>query len=330
MMPTRFDRHVILIVDDMPDNLALLSDALDESGHIVLVATDGMQAMERLQRITPDLILLDAIMPGMDGFETCRRIKLLKHLDHVPVVFMTGLTETEHVVKGFQVGGIDYVTKPIRPQEIVARIGAHIRTARMMSQARGVIDAAANAVIVLNANGMPLWQSAKAAHWLEKYFQVSSDQACITKLPPRMQAWVNESLATAHPGEHAPAPLIVVMEDSELSIRLEKNARTAELTLLLDEKPHAQSDHSAHSAHSAAKKITGTDADPLRQYELTPRENDVMIWLAKGKTNRDIADILGMSPRTVNKHLEHIFIKLGVETRSAAVGMAIHQVPLPS
>ena len=118
MMSTTFDRHVVLIVDDKPDNLAMLSDSLDESGHIVLVATDGISALERLDYITPDLILLDAMMPGIDGFETCKRIKLIKSVNHVPVVFMTGLTETEHVVRGFEVGGIDYVTK--RDTEIKA------------------------------------------------------------------------------------------------------------------------------------------------------------------------------------------------------------------
>jgi DNA-binding NarL/FixJ family response regulator len=316
MMSTSFNRHVVLIVDDVPDNLAVLSDALDESGHIVLVATDGAGALERLQRITPDLILLDAVMPGMDGFETCRRIKLLKHVDQIPVVFMTGLTETEHVVKGFEVGGIDYVTKPIRPQEIVARISAHIRTARMMSQARGVIDAGANAVIVLNANGMPLWQSNKASYWLEKYFAVGRDQAGITKLPPRLQSWLNESLALQQHGGQAAEPLTVTCDDGVLSVRLERNERTAELTLLLNEKSPEQ---------TQAERV-GSVGPQLDQYRLTPRETDVLNWLAKGKTNRDIAEILGMSPRTVNKHLEHIFIKLGVETRSAAVGMAIHHL----
>lgn len=327
-MSTRFDRHVVLIVDDVPDNLALLSDALDESGHIVLVATDGASALERLQRITPDLILLDAVMPGMDGFETCRRIKLLKHVDHVPVVFMTGLTETEHVIKGFEVGGIDYVTKPIRPQEIVARIGAHIKTARMMSQTRGAIDAAANAVIVLDAIGAPLWQSSKASHWLEKYFSAAGEHTRGSRLPPQMQAWLNENLVLERQnGQTALTsmpfqPLILKRDNEELHIRLERNARTGELTILLEEK---RVEHTDTSRISSLLELTGgISAAQREQYRLTPRETDVLNWLAKGKTNRDIADILGMSPRTVNKHLEHIFIKLGVETRSAAVGMAIN------
>ena len=329
-MSTRFDRHVVLIVDDVPDNLALLSDALDESGHIVLVATDGDSALERLQRITPDLILLDAVMPGMDGFETCRRIKLLKHVDHVPVVFMTGLTETEHVIKGFEVGGIDYVTKPIRPQEIVARVGAHIRTARMMSQTRGAIDAAANAVIVLDANGAPLWQSSKASHWLEKYLSVVADHTRVSRLPPQMQSWLNENLVLERQNGQATLPsmpfqpLILKRDNEELHIRLEKNVRTGELTILLEEKSILLADTSRIPGLSELTGIGEISSAQREQYRLTPRETDVLNWLAKGKTNRDIAEILGMSPRTVNKHLEHIFIKLGVETRSAAVGMAIN------
>lgn len=196
--------HVVLIVDDVPENLAVLSDALDDAGHTVLVATDGASALERLALVMPDLILLDAVMPGLDGFETCRRMKLMNGARDVPVVFMTGLTETEHVVRGFEVGGIDYVTKPIRPAEVLARINTHVRNARMLSAARNA-------------------------------------------------------------GEAAPAD--------------------------------------------------------LSHYQLTPRELEVLAWIARGKTNRDIADILGMSPRTVNKHLEHIFVKLGVETRAAAAAL---------
>jgi len=297
-------RPVVLIVDDIPENLALLSDALDESGHIVLVATDGASAIERLGYITPDLILLDALMPGLDGFETCRRIKLLASAAHVPVVFMTGLTETEHVVKGFQVGGIDYVTKPIQPLEIVARVAAHIRTARMMSQARDVIDAAAHAVIVLGTDGSPLWQTGKALFWLEKYFPRS--EAHSRKLPPQLQFWLNENLVLLRQTQRPPQPLVIAGDDGELTINLSKNSQSAELTLLMEE-----------------KTFSLPTALQLEAYRLTPRETDVLGWVSKGKTNRDIAEILGMSPRTVNKHLEHIYIKLGVETRAAAAALAI-------
>ncbi|KAF1048862.1 MAG: Alkaline phosphatase synthesis transcriptional regulatory protein PhoP [Herbaspirillum frisingense] len=314
MISTTFDRHVVLIVDDMPDNLAMLSDSLDESGHIVLVATDGMSALERLDYITPDLILLDAMMPGIDGFETCRRIKLIKSVNHVPVVFMTGLSETEHVVRGFEVGGIDYVTKPIRPQEVVARVGAHIRTARMMSQTRGVLEHAAHAVIVFGGHGLPLWQTSKASLWLEKYFGAGSASGA-AKLPAPLQAWLNESLVRRRQGDGGDvAPLVVARDGCELSIAMSGPGQGHGITLLLEEKQTA-----------VTAPAAGDDAAVPPSFEglrLTPRESDVLLWLGKGKTNRDIADILGMSPRTVNKHLEHIFVKLGVETRSAAAVLA--------
>jgi DNA-binding response OmpR family regulator/DNA-binding CsgD family transcriptional regulator len=318
MMSTTFDRHVVLIVDDQPDNLAMLSDALDDSGHIVLVATDGVGALERLDCITPDLILLDAMMPGIDGFETCRRIKLLKSVTHVPVVFMTGLTETEHVVRGFEVGGIDYVTKPIKPQEVVARIGAHIRTARMMAHARGMLDHAAHAVIVLSGNGLPLWQTSKASLWLEKYF--APKPGVTQKLPLQVQAWLNDGLARRRQDQSGSVPpLVITQDDGELRIALSNTGQGHEITLLLEEKPAPLPTHPDQKPSLAT-----TTGNPLtlENYHLTPRENDVLAWLGKGKTNRDIAEILGMSPRTVNKHLEHIFVKLGVETRSAAAVLA--------
>ena len=293
---TTFEGDVALIVDDVPDNLSLLSDALSEAGYTVLVATDGLTALERLRMVVPDIILLDAVMPGIDGFETCRRIKQMEEVRHVPVMFMTGLTETEHVVKGFESGGLDYVTKPIEPAEVLARVATHIRNARMMSQARHAIDAVSHAAISLRADGTPLWQTRQAAEWMEKYFPGS--QTASDKLPPQIADWLAHALT-----QIPDADAFVVQQGSD-SLYLTVSQRRRELLLLLEEK-HAVS------------------APSLDGYQLTPRELEVLGWVAKGKTNRDIAEILGMSPRTVNKHLEHIFVKLGVETRSAAAALVI-------
>lgn len=292
---TTFEGDVALIVDDVPENLSLLSDALSEAGYTVLVATNGLSALERLSKVVPDIILLDAVMPGIDGFETCRRIKQIEEVRHVPVMFMTGLTETEHVVRGFESGGLDYVTKPIEPAEVLARVATHIRNARMMSQARHAIDAVSHAAISLRSDGTPLWQTRQATDWLEKYFPAT--QSVPGHLPAPVADWLIPAL-------HAddPVPLVVRDDAHGIALHLTLSRRKRELLLLLEETP-----------------------DPampsLAQYQLTPRELDVLSWVAKGKTNRDIAEILGMSPRTVNKHLEHIFVKLGVETRSAAAAL---------
>jgi len=101
----RLISDIVLIVDDIPENLALLHDALDEAGHTVLVATNGESALQRARQSLPDVILLDALMPGMDGFEVARRLKADFATQHIPIVFMTGLTETEHVVAAFAAGG---------------------------------------------------------------------------------------------------------------------------------------------------------------------------------------------------------------------------------
>lgn len=131
MMHSAKRRDIVLVVDDSPETLSLLTDALEDAGVTVLVAVEGANALTLVEQITPDVILLDAIMPGMDGFETCRRLKALKALAHVPVIFMTGLSETEHIVKGLDAGGVDYVTKPVVPNEIIARMRVHLANARL-------------------------------------------------------------------------------------------------------------------------------------------------------------------------------------------------------
>ncbi len=299
---TTFDGDVALIVDDVPENLALLSDALSEAGYTVLVATDGLSALERLTMVVPDIILLDAVMPGIDGFETCRRIKQMDEVRHVPVMFMTGLTETEHVVRGFEAGGLDYVTKPIEPAEVLARVATHIRNARMMAQASHAIDAVSHAAISLKADGTPLWQTRQAAEWMEKYFPGA--QAESAALPPVVRAWLARAMS-----EGDPAPLVIRQDGGCLHLALSRRQR--ELLLLLEEQ--------------LEQALTSLD-----QYQLTPRELEVLSWVAKGKTNRDIAEILGMSPRTVNKHLEHIFVKLGVETRAAAAALVVGRLGNPA
>ena len=111
-------RDVVLIVDDSPETLSMLNDTLDQAGVTVLVALEGAQAITIASSVFPDVILMDAIMPNMDGFETCRRLKANHALSHIPVIFMTGLSEPESVVKGFEAGGIDYITKPVEPESL--------------------------------------------------------------------------------------------------------------------------------------------------------------------------------------------------------------------
>lgn len=116
----------ILVVDDNATNLEVLLDFLTEAGFEVLVARDGESALEKVQQFCPDVILLDVIMPGIDGFETCRRLKASEATQDIPVIFMTALAQTAVVVKGFQLGAVDYITKPTQQEIVLARITTHL------------------------------------------------------------------------------------------------------------------------------------------------------------------------------------------------------------
>ena len=125
---------VILIVDDTPTNLRVLCDFLTDSGFEVLVAVDGESAIAQTIYAQPNLILLDVLMPGIDGFETCRQLKANPSTQAIPVIFMTALGETVDKVRGFQVGAVDYVTKPIQPEEVLARITNHLTIQNLQNQ----------------------------------------------------------------------------------------------------------------------------------------------------------------------------------------------------
>ncbi|AFZ18019.1 adenylate/guanylate cyclase domain-containing protein [Allocoleopsis franciscana] len=125
---------VLLIVDDTPTNLKMLCDFLTNSGFEVLVAVDGESAIEQTVYAQPNLILLDVLMPGIDGFETCSRLKANPSTQAIPVIFMTALGETVDKVRGFQVGAVDYVTKPLQPEEVLARITNHLTIQNLQNQ----------------------------------------------------------------------------------------------------------------------------------------------------------------------------------------------------
>jgi light-regulated signal transduction histidine kinase (bacteriophytochrome)/CheY-like chemotaxis protein len=130
------NQGTILIVDDTPTNLEVLFDFLSNAGFKILVAEDGQSAIQKANYASPDLILLDIIMPGMDGFETCRRLKSYSSTQGIPVMFMTALTETVDKVKGFNLGAVDYITKPFQCEEVLVRVQTHLRLQNMAIQLR--------------------------------------------------------------------------------------------------------------------------------------------------------------------------------------------------
>src|SRR5256714_3010544 len=168
-------RDVALVVDDSPETLRLLTDALDGAGMTVMVALDGASAMRIVDQITPDIVLLDAIMPGMDGFETCKRLKCDAGLSKVPIIFMTGLAETEHIVRGLEAGGVDYVTKPIVVEEMLARIRVHLANARMTQSARAALDVSGRYLLAVSRQGRILWATPQAQKLLSATLTANAD-----------------------------------------------------------------------------------------------------------------------------------------------------------
>lgn len=170
-------RDIVLLVDDSPEALGFLTEALEQSGFSVLIATSGNAALNIADRITPDIILLDAVMPGMDGFDTCTRLKANASVAQVPVVFMTGLTETEHVVRALEAGGVDYLTKPINIDELRARIRVHLSNARSAQSARVALDAAGRHLLAVRGDGTVRWSTPQATRL------VNAAPAATTVLP---------------------------------------------------------------------------------------------------------------------------------------------------
>lgn len=291
-------RDVALVVDDSPETLRLLTDALDGAGMTVMVALDGAAAMRIVDQITPDIVLLDAVMPGIDGFETCRRLKRDAGLANVPVIFMTGLAETEHIVRGLEAGGVDYVTKPIVIQEMLARIRVHLGNARLTQSARAALDVSGRFLFAVDRQGNLRWATPQAQKLLSDHHGVQADDFV---LPPLLLQWLEQAKGRGSAKSQAAS-----LPDNP-QLRLYYVGETAPNEFLL-----------------RLSKEAGTALPPefTSELGLTTREGEVLAWLSKGKTNRDIAQILGLSPRTVDKHLEQIYAKLGVENRTAAAAIA--------
>jgi DNA-binding response OmpR family regulator len=294
------EKDLVLIVDDSPDILSLLNEALEKEGMETLVALEGNQALSIARKMIPDIIILDAVMPTMSGFDVCKRLKEDPELRSIPVIFMTGLSDTESVVKGFTAGGIDYITKPIIHSELMARMRVHLANSRVALSAQSALDLAGQYVFAVDSTGETLWSTPQVNQLLET---ANNQQEWLSKeLAVEIQQWLTHSplmgmSVTLHPPSQS------------LKVFFLGKAGTNEYLLRL------------------VDQDTSHEATALKDHwKLTAREAEVLFWIAKGKTNREIGQILGTSPRTINKHAENIYKKLEVENRTTAAAKAIEQL----
>jgi CheY-like chemotaxis protein/DNA-binding CsgD family transcriptional regulator len=282
-------RPTVLLVDDTPANLSLLLDALDGAGYDLRVAESGEQALAQLARHPADLILLDVLMPGIDGFTVCQRIKASPAWRDIPVIFMTVVGDATEKVRAFDVGAVDYITKPVHPPELVAHVRTHLglrALQRSLEEELAVRIDAENqlsqsldrAVLLVDAAGQIVFSTRLAENLLHKH--------CPGYAPGRLP----EALRGEHP--------------SLRSRWFAEKGRDDPALLVLEERQ-------------------GSGPAALRGLGVSAREAEVLYWIAQGKGNPEIAVILGASPRTIEKHVERIFNKLGVESRVAAAVAAV-------
>lgn len=294
------DSITVLLVDDSPESLGMLTDALTLNGMSVEVARSGRQALSTVTKRLPDLVLMDARMPGLDGFETCQILKADKRFEDVPVIFMTGFDDTGHVVRALACGGVDFIAKPIPLDELLARIRVHLGNARKARSARKALDSTGRRIVACDASGVIRWTTPQAAQLLTRV-GLRADEG--DRLPWQIIEWLASGTDPQSPGA-TDSPACTAADG--VAFRLLERAPDGEILLRLLERDQ------------------GSDEERLAQaFGLTLREAEVLLWITHGKSNKEAAEILSMSPRTVNKHLEQVFVKLGVENRTAAATMAV-------
>ncbi|HUG13290.1 MAG TPA: response regulator transcription factor [Opitutaceae bacterium] len=308
----------ILVVDDVPANLGVLLEFLGHAGFKVLVAESGRGALEQLAYSKPDVVLLDVIMPDLDGLAVCRRLKQDAATRDIPVIFMTALTETVDKVAGFAAGGVDYVTKPVQPEEVLARVRAHIEIRRLQQELEEKNRALAGelawraeaedqlqqsldqAVIMARRDNTIQFCTKLAWNLVERYF----GPKVLTALPVPLAEWVARA--------DRKSPFVCERPGSRLAVRIfSGGGDDTPVMLLLDE------------------KVDLASPEPLQKLGLTPREAEVLFWLTQGKTSPEIGIILGTALNTVKKHVQNVFQKLGVENRTAAAVRALEVLGKP-
>lgn len=302
----------VLVVDDVPANLGVLLEFLGGVGLRVLVAESGSGALEQVSYARPDIILLDVLMPGLDGLAICRHLKQDPATRAIPVIFMTALTDTVDKVAGFAAGAVDYVTKPVEPHEVLARIRAHLEIRRLQGElearnrelAREVAlrreaedqlqQSLDQAVIIAGPDHAIQFCTRLAWHLVERYF----GPKVLTTLPQALAAWVED--------DGSDEPFVREQRGGRLTVRrFSERGASGAVMLLLEE------------------KVDLAGPEPLQALGLTPREAEVLFWLTQGKTSPEIGVILGAALNTVKKHVQNVFQKLGVENRTAAAVRAL-------
>ncbi|HYZ75433.1 MAG TPA: response regulator [Chthoniobacterales bacterium] len=304
--------HTVLVVDDVPANADIVLNHLTAAGFRVLYAGSGARALKQLEHSIPDLILLDIKMPGLDGIETCRLIKQRSEWRNIPIIFITGADELSQKLAAFAAGGVDFVSKPILPEEVEARVRTHLRIRELQSEleqknqalseeielrldAEKQLEAKLDEAFVITGLDGEIYFSTRQANILIQAFFPS---ASMVRLPDPVIHWLDS-------GERHKPLVIESTTKGDLQIDL------------------AASDPGHLALLRLEQRNSSWGPKALQTLGLTPREAEVLYWITEGKTNPEISTILDTTLHTVKKHNNKLFAKLGVETRMAAARLAL-------
>ncbi|MDR2093309.1 MAG: response regulator [Azoarcus sp.] len=279
-----FRAPVILVVDDSIDTLAGLSEALFATGHAVLAARSATEALERFEIAVPDGALIDAVMPGINGFDLCRRIKSVPAWAHVPVIFMTDPGDEGQIVSSYLSGGADYMNKPLRIPEVLARLTPHLG-GTAVRLARAAADIPDMGCVIVDNPGRIVWRSPQASRWLcgasgangdamRRMLDEAARNVEVARELPGGRRLLLRSLGASGPGEYM-------------------------IVMCLDSSPAAQR---------------------LRQANLTPYETETFAWFLKGKDRVEVARIMGSTPADMAERARRIFDRLGIRFTLGATG----------
>jgi DNA-binding response OmpR family regulator/DNA-binding CsgD family transcriptional regulator len=303
----------VLVVDDVPANVDVVLSFLAEAGYRVLVSESGHRALEQLTLTLPDIILLDLMMPGLDGIETCKRIKAVAEWSGIPVIMMTAADELSKKLAAFEAGAVDFVTKPVQPEEVRARVQTHLQLRELreslerknqelaeeielrLDAEKQLETSLEQALLIADQQGVVLFATGQARILLNSFFAEGSGK----KLPNELQTWLSG------PESHRPK-LVTHRKRGEIEVDHFALSKSGNLSLLRME--HRNGDNGPKA---------------LLALGVTAREAEVLYWMSEGKTNPEIAIIIDASLNTVKKHAINLFAKLGVETRTAAARLAL-------
>ena len=356
-------KSVVLIVDDVLANLALLSRQIREANYRVLGAESGMRAIEQVRRVKPDIILLDVVMPGLDGFETCRLLKDNPETRDIPIIFLTALSETVDKVRGFELGGVDYITKPVQSAEVLARLKTHltiVQLQRELSEHNQTLEQQVTERTDALAHANQELQSANQQLAMSNQQLANTNQTLKTEVLRRKRSEEEKDnlLATIRQQSDQLSHLTNLLLDAQQAQRrglaeglreqAEKNLSfvTSNLDLiyqhfanqnvknpkLLQNLKKAQEllSQTQNYLQSVEWETQTAEEKQLRDsplLKLAAREREVLQLIIEGRSSPDIAELLSVTPKTVYTYRSRILKKLGMTDVAELIQFAItHQL----